>query len=1655
MVVLASVVRGGTHKSCSAAADTDDGVSGSGHRNSVIAPRGADDSSEDARLPYPLPALPSPLTTVKDEGHHTDSKLHECFAERIIRNTETAENGLGGRQSSPGEGSISTTTHMALSPSVVRVRPRANTTSDVPFIHVHGKDGSITPCPARAKSTTSAAASPNSMYDCSGTPLPRFSPTHMPNSFRDHMSSPPLRAFSTAYVHTGAFSAEAGQRLGSMGSLIISAASNSRRPEPLSEEALCDAQQLSAFSGLVPASGSRSRNHIASRGEVSLPPHTPLAASAPQDAEPPSIPENGTSPMLSGVHSCRLSSEPALGPDVVTFTAADGVATPISNAVSAKQHPTPTASALLHVSEQEPQPADSAPPLHDWASSVRNTSTSVARSPCCREESGPTSPVRKVSLLAVTPLLASTAIAITSAQPPRSLGTLLHSNSPSAPSSPLPAAPSPSLSAPTLAFASPTHLQRPRMPPPSLPTPPQQHPEQQQMTSPTRMTLLVHGSEQGEACADHGEGLLSLHGNRHTPLGGLEKGSPGEAGTLYGSSLGGCGGSTGDPTPFSSPEAAGLTAGPNSSIFQSSARPQSKPQQLEASSLGASPLSTQPIARPLASRPRILSTGAVAHSTSPLSLLAPPSATPANVFNGGEHNHSRNVASGGGTAAGGAGGFRSPLMFRSPFASVLAPQAHHHQPHHSHHSATASPHPCLFPRHASVQPPTTPLQLPIQPSPAVQHGPSPSPGLPQQPRQQRPPEPSPPQTLMLSIASSSSLYSGSSPPPLVLSDPALGSGPLPASSLTPTQGCGAPLATALSPTSAHHLAGEPQAAVRRTSRVDSPLVLPLSATMSCLASPSFVSAPWSGTSSPGGAGPARGSSLAPFPGTPGLPSTSSWPTPSEAISNSESLPMAAATMVHEEADVEGTLKVNESCAVGTKGRRMIYGAEGSDAIASHDSSPPLDQQQQQQQPHSHHCVHSVHHSSARGVAAQPAVCAKAWRVLEVSAGNSADGDADVCSEDEQQRLSIAPPADSATVQQPYKDEAPCGVMEVPKSPGMCREGDDSEMNAPRGVQKEADIGNDKGGNLEGEVAASEDVREAPFLMGRCSGSRSSISVHDATSSAASAPPALQPRAMSLHSRSSGSAYVPEHVTEASEEALAVERGFSASSIFMPILPRTAGRAASSRATAALKTAHKRHLWVSAFASLSHGKSGVAPGSGWARGSGAAARLTEHLSASSPPFPSTMSPNHRMTFGTAGSSRSNSSCLGSRCRGSPQQNRARSGRTSSVTIIGVAEDEPVPMLAPGVTSPRPDFTAAGALPREASVSTRSASAQAAPMFPVGVSPLTELPLSPPSCGAGSSAPYRWSPSCNGDMLTPDMAAAAAAAVQRLHRQRPNTIPPLSILPASSPKASAATQSLEGNAEAEHNASALTEVTHQQQQRESDDMKAFVAAASEAVAPPSVSATENDELLDPLLQGRKKGCNRPLHRTPSSVARAVAMALRRPSLSEGFTGGGVPLHNALSHIPNLLMRTTYTPQPTGADPTTAANPGESRAKPRQYVHEDESTKAEAAAVPHLHTSVVSAEDSVDDGAAVHGMFEVLRQSQDEQEQLPPSEQQQAQLGGCFRHPSSSPNLGTIPSSASPAVLAAPQPPSETKTALSVTTSASRRRHRCTGTSPRPNP
>lgn len=1178
------------------------------------------------------------------------------------------------------------------------------------------------------------------------------------------------------------------------------------------------------------------------------------------------------------------------------------------------------------------------------------------------------------------------------------------------------------------------------------------------MPSPVRMTSLVHVSEGEEMCEDLGKDLLSSNGDLHTPLGGPEKGNAGFSTALCVSLLSGCCGGNGSLSPIVSLEAAGLTARPNTPILQPSPGPQSRSQLLESSFLTAGTPSTQPIGRPLVPLPPILSTGAAASSSSPLSLLLPPSAVSGSFLSGSGHINSGGVAGGGGggTGAGGAGGFRSPLAFRYPFTSVLTPQAHHQQTHHNHHSTAVSPHPCLFHRHASVRP-TTPLQLPPPQSPALQHGFSPPPSFHQQQQKQRPLDPSTPRTSMMSIASSSSLYSGSLPPLLALGDPgpAPGSSSLPASSLTFMQGGGVAVATAMSPASAHHTASEPLAAARRAPRVHSPLLLPPSAAMPSFTSPSFGTVPWSSTSSPGGAGRTRQSSLVLLSSTPGFPSTPCL-APGQAASSLTSAPTTSAVVAHKEAD---------------RGDAWSAYAAGSGAIALRDGPQSRDQQQQQQQQHhSHHRLHAVNHLSGRRVAAQPVVCPQAWRVLEVSGDsscsvdNSRDRAAEWCSGDGQQRLSIASPANSATARQPHECEVPRGVAEALRSPEMSHEGDDSEATKHLWDNETNDASNGDGDNLEEEVVASEDEREASLPMYRCRRGKNSVAVRDTTPAA---PPARPPRAISLHSRSGDSSHPLEHIEEAPEEALAVERGFSTSSILAPTPPRTPGRASSSSATATTVT-HERHFWVSSLASFSHGKQStaaaaapscrapptaytptrspfsVAPGCRWARGSGAAARLTDRLSVSSASFASPMSPSYRKTSGRAVNSRSNSS-LGGRCREAPMRRGARSQRASSVTIIGVAEDESVPISVRGTTSPRPGSTAAGAARRRAaSVSTRSAHVQATPTSPAAVSPLAELLLSPLSRGTDSGAHYRLNASCNGDMPTPDMAAAAAAAVQRLHRKRPNPIPPLSTAPASSPKASAATQLHAGAVEAERDASARAEASLQQQRRERDVIKAAVAAAT----------TETEELSDPLPQRRSNESSRSLHRTPSSVARAVAVALRRPWLSEDSAGGGVPLHNPFPCIPSLLVSSTRPSWTAAVDPATVADPGEPSAKPSQCIQEGEATEAGAAAVTQLRTSVVSTEVSVVDDAAADGTPEVLRQQRAEREQPPSPEEQQARPGGCFKYPSSSPNFGVALTAASTAVLAAPQSPSA-KAAVSATTPASRRRYNRVDSSPPPIP
>ncbi|KAG5508312.1 hypothetical protein JIQ42_08234 [Leishmania sp. Namibia] len=1398
----------------------------------------------------------------------------------------------------------------------------------------------------------------------------------------------PLSAFAAVGAPPSTVTAEAGHRVGSVGSGAISTASSSRQSALLWE-------------------------------------HASVTGSAPQDAGLYLIPVSATAPLTWRGHSRSLSG-PSLRLAVASSGLAGVVAMPTSDGATAAVHSTPAASAPLHVGDQVPPPGGSASPLRDSTSSRNSSGASVTRLARFGESPAPTSPVSMVSLPTATPILANAAAAATPAVPPHSLATLLVLGVPDASPPLLPAVTPPSSSAPMLVSAPaayPRCLQAPS--PPSMP-----HHQRPHAPLSARTTTPVAVVKGGEGLrADLADDLLSCHGRPHVPLGhqkhsaGCSSASGRLSSALYSTLFSVCGGGTGNLSTFGSPATAGLPAQPSSPSLLSGAGPLSKPRLLEARVLTAGTSPTQPFGRPPVSLPPIPSAGATASSPSSLSLLSPPSA----VLGSFSSDSSRNNRSGG-------GGFQSPLTFRSPFASVLTPQAHHHHP------ATVSPHPYFFYQHAPLPPTTPPAQQQLLP--LVR---------------------SPPCTSTASIPSLTSSFS--------------------APSLCMQRG-GVAVVTAVSPASAHNATGSSPAAVRCTLHVNSPLELMSPAKVSHSASPPSATTPWSSRSLVDGAGQAPRSPLALMASTLRLPSPSRLlPCEATAAAKKEDRGDALRVSASPQQLVPGTAPptlASEAGPVEIEARRS-----SSDAVESCGDS----QSQGVQQQHSQQRRHDMCHLSLRGVPAQSVVQPEAWRMLEVSGGGSwsvedcGDGSTDVRGVGREPSASIASPADSATVppspRQPRKREVSRDVVEVLIAACMGREVDNSEANTSQRKRRTDDAGTEAStGNrssVEDEAVASKDEHGARFTMCRCRRSRSGAVAQD--TAATPTPPVRLLQPMSLHNGNRSNGYPPAHTAEAQEEAVAEERHFSISSILTSAAPRVVGLApsingssglhftapvgatAAGWATAAAVTPAS-HFRLSSFAALSHGKTNTAPeptetveaaagagaeasrppappplmppssaspsllaAPGWgARASGTPAQLGERLSVSSVSCTSLLSPTCRKACGRAADSYSQSTCgatqalntnstaffssqmgvssrsnssLGGRRRGSPMRGNCRSRRTSSVTIIGVAGGESLALPVRGVTSRAPGPAVAGAEPwSTAAASAPAPPSQATPISPEVVSPLAELLLASPSDSAGSSVLHREGSSCDGDMPTPDMAAAAAAAVLRLHRQRPRFTPLSSTAPMSAPEQRVATESPEGDAATAGNASTPTG-----------------AGATAAAALPAAATTQPKGTSAPSPHESSKGSSRLLHRTPSSLARAVAVALRRPPLADDPAGGGVRLHNPSPSIPSLLISSAHVCSTTAVAPTAVTHLGETSATPLQRTLAGGSTEADATDGPQLQKSTASTEAAVVvDGTAAGGTPH-LKQPRGGREP-PLSEQQQPLSGGCFEHLGSSPNLDDAP-------------------------------------------
>ncbi|KAG5486944.1 hypothetical protein CUR178_08371 [Leishmania enriettii] len=1384
----------------------------------------------------------------------------------------------------------------------------------------------------------------------------------------------PLSAFAAVGAPPGTVAAEAGQRVGSG---AISTASSSRQPALLWE-------------------------------------HASVTGSAPQDAGLYLIPVSATAPLTWRGHS-RSLSDPSHRLVVASSGLAGAAAMPTSDGAAAAVHSTPVASAPLHVGNQVLPPGGSASPLCDSTSPRNRAGASVTRLTRFGESPAPTSLVSMVSLPTAAPILASAAAAAPSAVPPHSLAASLGLGVPESSPPLLPAVAPPSSSASTLVStptAYPRCLQAPS--PPSMP-----HHQRPHTPLPARMTTPVAVVKGGEGLReDLADDLLSCHGRLHVSLGhqkhsaGYFSASGRLSSALYSTLFSVCGGGTGNLNTFGSPATAGVPAQPSSPSLLSGAGPLSKPWLLEARVLAAGTSPTQPLGRPPVSLPPIPSAGATASSPSSLSLPSPPSA----VLGSFSSDSSRNNRSGG-------GGFQSPLTFRSPFASVLTPQAHHH------HTATVSPHPCFFYQHAPLPPTTPPAQQQLLP--LVR---------------------SPPCTSTASIPSlSSSFFSAPSPTTAALSAVAAGHGPPAASSSLTMQRGGVAVVTAVSPASEHNATGRSPAAVRCTLHVNSPLELMSPAKVSYSASPPSATTPWSSRSLVDAAEQAPRSPLALMASTLRLPSPSR-PLPSEA------------TTAAKNEDRGDTL-----CACASP--QQLVPRTAPPTLSSEAVEPRGDSQSKGvQQQRSHQRRHDMCHLSLRWVPAQSVVQPEAWRMLEVSGGGGSwsvedcgDDSTEVPGVGREPSASISSPADSATVpqspQQPREREVSRDVGEVLLAACTGREVDNSEVNTSQRKRRTDDAGTEAStsdrSSVEDEAVASKDEHGARFTMCRCRRGRSGVVAQDTATTPTPPVRLLQP--MSLHNGSRRNGSPPAHTAEAQEETVAEERRFSISSILTSVVPRAVGLAPSINgssglhftasvgatvaglATAAAVTPAS-HFRLSSFAALSHGKMNTAPkptatveaaagagaeasrppappplmppssaspsllaAAGWgARASGTPAQLGERLSVSSTSCASLLSPTCRKACGRAADSYSQSTCgamqalntnstaffssqmgvssrsnssLGGRRRGSPMRGNCRSRRTSSVTIIGVAEDEPLALPVRGVTSRAPGPAVAGAEPWSAAAASAPAPPpQATPISSEVVSPLAELLLASPSDSAGSSVLHREGSSCDGDMPTPDMAAAAAATVLRLHRQRSRFTPLSSTAPTSAPEQPVATESPEGDAATVGNASTST-------------------GAGTAVA--AAVTTQPKETCAPSPHESSKGSSRLLHRTPSSLARAVAVALRRPPLADDPAGGGVRLHNPSPSIPSLLISSAHV----------------CCAMPLQRTLAGGSTDADATAGPRLQTSTASTEAAVVvDGAAAGGMPH-LKQLRDERES-PLSEQQQPLSGGCFEHLGSSPNLDDAP-------------------------------------------
>ncbi|KAG5487711.1 hypothetical protein LSCM1_08075 [Leishmania martiniquensis] len=1242
--------------------------------------------------------------------------------------------------------------------------------------------------------------------------------------------------------------------------------------------------------------------------------------------------------------------DPSLCLAIISPDAVDAVATPTPEGAAAEVHSPSAVSVPLHMSDTGPQPGDNASPLWDSVSS-RN-SVGAAMASLAHFEKPP------------TPTL-----------PPHSLAALPLSS---------------------LLDASPS-------PQPALPPMPhhQRHPDSRsaRRTTPVPMVKEGDGGHQ-----ELGEDLPPWHGRLHVSLGSQANSSGCFCASGRFSSavcsplLSVCSGGNGNLSCLGSPTTGGLPARPGSPTFLCGAGPPSKSRLLEARFLSAGTSSTQSLDRPPVPPAPGTGAGATASSNS-LSLLSPLSAVLASFSNDSGHNH----RSGDGAGAGG-GRFPSPRTLRSPFASVLAPKMHHHND-----SAAVSPRPCFFHRPASPSSFFASSSPPFALSAAAaDYGPLPAPSS--QPTQRGgaavvtsvSPASAPSTAARCALYVSSPLESISSASAACPASPSSANAPWSSRSLASGTGQSHRSPPALLPSAPHFLSPSwplPAEAVSKSassSMASAPIIVRNEGRGDALS----VSAPQqrSGSGAPpptltneaGGAEteqqkwnsrPADGHAI----GSHGnyqhqqqqhrphsqLRQQRAGCLSGDGVLTQPVVQLEAWHVLSVSGSGSGSVDNCEDDSTEVRGAN----GEQSASVASPAESATVPQSPQQ--------------TREREVPREVVV---AWRVSDRS--RDATG-SEANSHRRDRRTDDATKPASAGDDNGAEDEVTGSKDEHSAQSTRCR------------------CRRSRNGGAAQHVAAALAPAARPLRP---------MSPHNWSSSSAS------PRGRNAEAQEEDEVAAMERAfsvlistaPHTADLALSIN-GSSGPHVVASVRATAAAPAADPMLTAA------SHFRLSSFAALRHGKTSAAPEPeaaaaaaalgveaeafrapppppftapssdspsllaaperGAARDGGTPNPPAERLSVSSVSCASSLSLTHRKPYGRAVDSRTQATCgatqalatastafysqagvssrsnssLGSRLRASPLRGNARSRRTSSVTIIGVVADGFLAVPARGAASRASDPAAAGSeLWSAATASTPMSHRHGTPISSVAVSPLAELLLSSPSASTGGSGYHQAGSDCDGDIRTPDMAAAAAAAVLRLHRQRPNPTPLCSTAPVLSPEKQVATPSPEDNAATENNAPTST----------------VAAAVAVVAALGAASRTQPTDTSAPSPRGIGNGSSRLLRRTSSSLARAVAEALRRRSLADNLAGGGVPLHNLSPRIPSLLVSSAHAWPATAAAPTTVARLGETGAQPLQRTPTGEPAAADPIASPRLHTSVVSTEAVMVHGDAVEGAPHLLK-------------------------------------------------------------------------------